>query len=246
MADDSDFLDAIEADNKGEPVKAEEPVAEAPSPEPVIEEPAAPPAPEPVIEEAEAPKPEAQQVPITALLDERDKRKALEAELAQFRATQQPAEQVPDRWEDPEGYEAFQEQRIQTALYQQNLQWSERIATIQHGEETVSEAKKWGIERCGADPFFNAKVAASPDPVDYIVSEWKREQIASQVNPDEFKQFQAWKAAQSAIQPPPQPAAAPSRSTPPRSLASAPSAGGIMTEVAQSDEEIFGEIFGKT
>lgn len=55
-------------------------------------------------------------IPIAALKDERSKRQALEAELAQMRAyyaqmQQQPQPQQvqgpPDRWEDPEGYDAW-------------------------------------------------------------------------------------------------------------------------------------------
>lgn len=250
--DDDDFLAAVEADNAHEPV--EEPAIEAEAPLELTEE-AQPepqqvtPAPEPVAQ-PEA-KPEPQQVPISVMLDERDKRKAaderaarLEAEIAEFRAQQQP-QANPDIWEDPDGYQATQDQK----LYQQNLRWSERIASIQHGAETVAEAKEWGINRCNTDRYFNAKVAGSDDPVGFVVSEWKREQIASQVTPDDFAQFQAWKQAQAQIQTPaPSSAAAdptPPRSVPPRSLASAPSAGGVMSEVVQSDDEIFEETFSR-
>lgn len=248
--DDEDFLAAVEADNKGvavEEVKAEEPLelteeAPEPQPEPAQEAPAEPEAAEP-----EA-KPEPQNVPLGAMLDERDKRNAekaradrLEAELAQMRAQQQP-QQVPDRWEDPDGFDAYQDQKIQQALYQQNLRWSERIATTEHGKETVEQAKTWGIDRCNTDPYFNAKVAASPDPVGFVVNEWKREQIAAQVSPEDLTEFQAWKAAQAQLQTAPSVEAAPPnspRSLPPRSLASAPSAGGVLTEPEPSEEDIF-------
>jgi hypothetical protein len=245
--DDEDFLAAVEADNANVPV--EEP-SEAPAEETPLElTEEAPPAPaetpaEPAQPEA---RPEPQNVPITALLDERDKRKALETELAQFRAQQQP-QQAPDMFEDPDGYAAYQDRKVQAALYDTNLRWSERVATVEHGAETVGQAKEWGLARCDADPYFNAKVAASPDPVGFVVSEWKREQVASQVTPEELTQFQAWKAAQAAIQNPPPPSAAetpPPRTIPPRSLASAPSAGGIATEPEQSDEEMFAEVIPK-
>lgn len=247
--DDDDFLAAVEADNVNTPVEetVEQPVqVETQTPE---AEPAPEPAQEPVAP-FEAPvvehKPDPGFVPITVVLDERDKRQRAEQELAQFRAAQQQPQAVPDQWEDPEGFQAHQDQKVQAALYQQNLRWSERIAASEHGKETVDQAKQWGIGRCDADPYFNAKVAASDDPIGFVVSEWKREQIAAQVTPDDFAQFQAWKAAQAQIQAPSsaQPAASPppSRSVPPRSLASAPSAGGVMSEVVQSDEEIFREV----
>lgn len=246
--EDDDFLAAVEADNAN--VRVEEPTEE-PAPlelteeapqEPVQAETPAEPTPQPEVA------PEPQTAPITALLDERERRQAekaradkLEAELAQFRASQQP-QQVPDRWEDPEGFDAYQDQKVQAALYQQNLRWSERTATIEHGAETVNQAKDWGFARCDQDPYFNAKVAASPDPVGFVVSEWKREQIASQVTPEDLTQFQAWKAAQAQLQASTAPEGAPPnspRTAPPRSLASAPSAGNVLTEVEPTEEDIF-------
>lgn len=251
--DDDDFLAAVEADNANVPVeepkeeKAEtlELTEEAP-PEPVQDPPAE--QPEPAQPE---PKPEPQNVPLAAHLDERERRQAAEAraKAAEERlAAQQQPQQVPDMFEDPDGYSAYQDQKVQAALYQANLRWSERIATSEHGKETVAEAKKWGIERCETDPYFNAKVGSSEDPVGFVVMEWKREQIASQVSPDDFAQFQAWKQAQAQLQAPapdnPAPPTSP-RTPPPRSLASAPSAGGVLTEVAQAEEEIFEEIMPK-
>lgn len=240
--DDEDFLDAVEADNANltVPDKAEEPVVE-PAPDTPTPEPSPAPTPEPV-PTPEA-KPDPGYVPINVVLDERDKRKKLEAENAQLRAQQQqPQPAAPDVWADPEGYNQFQEQKVQQALYQQNLRWSERIATSEHGAETVQKAKDWATSRCDEDPYFNAKVAASPDPIAFAVAEWQREQIASQVTPQDLTEFQAWKQAQAQIQ-----AITPSASPtiPPRSLAGAPSAGGVMSEVAQSDDEIFGEVFSR-
>jgi hypothetical protein len=250
--EDEDFLAAVEADNVNAPVAEEivEQPVEAPeqveTPAEPIEAPVEPASPlePPVVEH----KPDPGFVPITVVLDERDKRQKLEQQLALLQAQQQPPA-IPDQWEDPEGYAAHQDQKVQAALYQQNLRWSERIAASEHGKETVDQAKSWGIQRCDTDPYFNAKVANSDDPIGFVVSEWKREQIASQVTPDDFAQFQAWKQAQAQIQAPaPSQQAAtptPSRSVPPRSLASAPSAGGVATEPDQSDEEIFAETFSR-
>lgn len=231
--EDEDFLNELETDT---PEVVEQ------QPEAAVAEPQPEPEPQPpVVEKVEEPKPEPQHVPITALLDERDKRRSLEQELQRLREAQKPVEQParPDMFEDPEGYEAYQEQKVQQQIYQTNLQWSERIATVQHGEETVSQAKQWGFERCNNDPYFNAKVAASPDPYGFVIAEYKREQIASNVTPDDFAQFQAWRAAQTQLQADTKPVP----QVPPRSIASAPSAGGILTEVTPSDEEIFAETF---
>lgn len=251
--DEDDFLAAVEADNaagvEGVQEEASQPTPEpqaepepAPIPEPVAQQPAPQPEPEA--------RPEPQHVPLSAMLDERDKRKAMEAELARYRQQEQQQQPIeaPDMFADPDAYAAFQDQKVQQALYQTNLQWSQRIAAIQYGEETVNEASKWAFDKCNSDPYFNAKVASSADPIGYAVQEWKREQIASQVSPDDFAQFQAWKAAQAQLQASqPHTAATPvtSRATPPRSLASAPSAGGVMTEVEQNDQEMFDEVMSK-
>jgi len=242
--DDEDFLDAIEADNAitPEPVKVEvvEPSVETPvvQPEATVETPA------PVLELTElAPeqtKPTEGFIPIGAMMDERDKRKAAEARLAQLEQ-RQPAQpiQMPDPYEDPEGYAAAQQAQVGGALYQINLRYSERLANVEHGAEAVKAAKDWGFAKCETDPYFNAKVAASEDPIGFVVAEYKRDEIASKVDLTEFGQYQAWKAAQSTIaggQPPP-PNTAPAIPSP--SLASAPSAGSILTEVAASEEDIF-------
>lgn len=250
--DDEDFLAAVEADNANLPVEEpkEEPAPlelteEAP---PVAETPAAEPAPEAVQVTTEAPV----MVPIGVLHEVRDELRNVKADISRFQQAQQPQpepQQAPDMFEDPDGFASYQDQKMQQQLYQANLRWSERVAAVEHGAETVSQAKEWGLARCDADPYFNAKVAASGDPVGFVVSEWKREQIASQVTPEELTQFQAWKAAHAAIQAPQPPgAAAPPNSSPtapPRSLASAPSAGGVLTEVEQSDEEAFNEVIPK-
>lgn len=255
--EDDDFLAAVEADNVGAPV-AEEPVTPEPKPpepaqpEPdtlLLTEPVTPPEPAKV----EAPEPmrndDAAEGRLVALLDTRDKLREAQAEVARLRESQQAQAQpiqMPDPYEDPEGFAAAQEARVSQALYQTNLRWSEQIASMKHGEETVKAAKEWAYARCDSDPYFNAKVAASPDPVGFAVTEYQREEIASKVTPDEFAQFQAWKQAQGQLQQTAQAVPPNTASTiPPRSLASAPSAGNMLTEPVQSDDEIFDEVIGK-
>ena len=154
--DDEDFLAAVEADNANTPVE-EKPALEL-TPEQEVKEPVAP---QPVAEPVTPPeaKPEPGYVPINVVLDEREKRQKLEAEMAQYRAQQQPQQKAPDRWEDPEGFDAYRDQKVQAAIYEQNLRFSERMATVEHGAEVVKQAKEWGITRCNEDPYFNAKVA---------------------------------------------------------------------------------------
>ena len=244
--DDDDFLAAVEADNASMTV-TEEPKAETP-PEPKSPEPEAPA--ELLLDTLAPTTPEtkksddaAAEGRLIALLDTRDKLRSAEAELARFREREAQPVQMPDAYEDPEGFADARDAVNQQALYKQKLFFSERLAAVEHGAETVRTAKDWGVTRCDTDPYFNAKVAASEDPIGFVVAEYKREEIASKVTPDDFTQFQAWKAAQSQMQQtpngvPPNPTSA----IPTRSLASAPSAGSILTEPVQSDEEAFNEV----
>lgn len=168
-------------------------------------------------------KPEPVMVPIQALHETRDKVRDLEAKMAALQPQQQP-EQLPDVFDDPEGYTRAIEQSFEGRLYQQQLQMSERFARIQHGEELTTAALQWGVEKCNSDPYFNAQAKASGDPVGFAVAHYQRDQIATQVTPDDYQQFQAWKAAQAQVSqaaPAAQPAA-----TPPQSIASLPSSGG--------------------
>jgi len=253
--DEEDFLAAVEADNAitpaagpKEPAEPEPPAAE-PAPEPPQGEPVADPAltvAPPVVEA----KPDPGFVPITVVLDEREKRQKLEAELAQFRANQsqpKPAT-LPDVLEDQDAFTSALAQTFEERLYQQSLQMSERFARNQFGDEVTETAISWARAKCDTDTYFNAQVRDSGDPVGFAVREYQRDQIVQTVTPDDFAQFQAWKAAQAALQTSPatpEPINPPPPTTPPRSLASAPSAGGIMTSVVPSEEEIFDEVMSK-
>lgn len=229
--DDSDFLDGIgsmeEEVATSEPETVVEPVA--PEPEPIASEPVA------------EVKPEPQHVPLTAMLDERDKRKALEAELERLRAAQQPQERpsVPDMFEDPDGYTAYQAQVHQQQVINTKLDLSEDMARDKFGDEKVEAAKAWALQMFQTRPGFQQEVLSQRHPYKYAVEQYEREQIATSVTPDDFAQFQAWKLAQNQIQE----TQTPAKVAPPRSLASAPSAGGINAEVAPTDEEIFADNF---
>jgi hypothetical protein len=237
--DNLEFLDAPEgAREVVQPVEAPaEPLAE-PAPEvqpeavqPPRDEhgrfaPKAEPAAEPIV--APEPQPEPKPavppgfVPISVVQELREEMRSLKAAPP----AQPPQVEIPDPVMDPEGYASFQNNQFEQARFQDRLYFSAQLAETKFGKETVEEAHKWGFQKCETDPYFNARVRASQDPYSLVVGEYQREQIASQVTPDEFKAYQAWKAAEAQRQqappaPPPQPA------TPPRSIASAPSAGGV-------------------
>lgn len=234
--EDEDFLEGMEAAERSDTDTVQQEVQQEVAPVEVAAEAEKP------AEVVEEPKPEPQFIPITALLDERDKRKALEQELARYAEQAKPREvpQAPDMFEDPEGYTAYQHQLHSQAVMNNKLDISEEMARDKFGDEKVDATRDWALKAFATRPGFQQEVLSQRHPWKYAVETYEREQIASSVTADDYAQFQAWKAAQTAIQPAPT-----SRQTPPKSLASAPSAGGISTEVAPTDTEIFADTFDK-
>ena len=191
-----DFLDGSQ-----EPVEELVPeVVEAPEPEP---SPEPEPAPEPEAQPAPVATPVAQpepgHVPLAAMLEERDKRKALEEQIRALQS-KQPVPDIPDVLEDPEGYAAALNQQFQQRDYQTRLHFSEQLASVKHGADTLAKAKEWGVAKCDQDPHFNSRVASAVDPYEIVVGEYLKDQITSKVTLSDFEAFQAWKAAQAQVE----------------------------------------------
>ena len=222
---------------------------EAAKPEPTTEQTVAEPTTQqepPAAEVKPDPKPEPGHVPITALLDEREKRKELERQLNAMRDAQVQQTSQPDPVADPHGYQQHLMQQVQQTVMDTRLNMSETAARRHYGAELTDSAKTWALEKFGANPAFQQEVTSQPDPYGYAVEAFKRDQIASQVTPDTFEQFKAWQAAQAQIAA--APAAAPPppmAASPPRSIVSAPSAGGKITDQPLTEEEAFSSIFSK-
>jgi hypothetical protein len=168
--------------------------------------PAAPAAP------AAAPPAEPAHIPISALLDEREKRQAAERRAAELQARIAP----------PAPPSA--EQRLEFALRQQAFDMSRRFAEAQHTPDVVAQAHAWAERRCDEDPAFNARMHQSRDPYGDAIKAWRQDQLLQTVSPDDLDDYKAWKASRSAGGAPAQPAPAPP--APPRSLVHAPNAGG--------------------
>jgi hypothetical protein len=181
-------------DEKGR-FAAKEEQEEAP---PVVEE-------EPVVE-AQAEKVD-HRIPLTELLNEREKRQAeqrqreaLQRELETLRQQLQPPkpkEEAPDQFQDPQGYNAFWERRlaeqsqtVEQRFRNQEANFSLRLAHMQHGElfEKAYQALLDTAEK--GDKTAAQAVANSPDPGQTLVNWYKREQVIAQVgtNPEEYVQ----------------------------------------------------------
>ncbi len=210
-------------------------------PQAIVEEPQEP-VTEPVIE---APAEEAPQeredksVPLATFLDMRDKQKDAERraadyerQLAEARASQQP-QQIPDAFDDPQGYARYQQQHVAEAVTAQKFEMSDLIARQSHGDETVETATAWAMEKAKANPVFAAEYMKERHPIDWIVRQHKRDSLMQQVgeDPDEFVRRRAVELGLTTSPTPPavvapQPTVTAPKA-PPRSLVNAPSHGGV-------------------
>lgn len=185
MAEENDPLFADEM--TAEELIIEQPVEEQPAEQPVD------PAPEAIVEPEPAPEPQPQRpdpgfVPIAAMMDERDRRKALEAELARYRQ-QQEAQPALDPLDDPAGFAAHQQQLVQQAIINDRFERSNEDAIEKYGEETVKAAVDWAAERGRTNPGFAAEYMSKPRPIHWIVQQHKREETLGQIGDRSIDDF---------------------------------------------------------
>lgn len=234
----ADLADELFGSTEPETVtEPETPPVETPTPE----QPAEPAPAEP--QQPEQPRDEGGRfIPITALLDEREKRQAAERRAQELERQQQSRQQpqdIPDPYDDPKGYDAYRDQQIAQATRQAEFRISERFALKEHGEEAVKSAVEWAMEKAKADPAFAQGYMTNPDPFDWIVRQHQREAIVSAIPSDVksldelierevAKRMQTAAPAQTGI--PQQPASV--AAVVPRSLATAPGSGGKIDDVA--------------
>jgi len=174
-------------------------------------------------------------VPLSALLDEREKRRAAEQARAELEARAAPA--TP-----PEPAE-----ELRQALYAQNLRSSRRFAEKEYGADTIAQVHDWARTKCDADPHFNQLMRTSDDPYEAAYQAYAREQVLAEVKPSDLEAFKAWRASQAAgsAAPPPQPTPTPPAPLP-KSLATAPgngAAGKVHTPTGPG--EAFNAVIGR-
>lgn len=132
-------------------------VEETPSPEPetVVKEEVSTTEPEPEKE------PQAQSVPLTALMAERDKRQALERQVAEFSANK-AKEPAPDVFEDQAGYTEHLTQQMSDAMFQERASMSLFHARREHKD---LDDKLEVFRRISADnPTLQQQIQSSPSP----------------------------------------------------------------------------------
>jgi hypothetical protein len=221
---------------------AEAPAAEVPEQSEPEEKPERPRGPDGKFAKKEVEEPV--MVPLKALHETRDEVKALKAELDRLRVPQQPQQQAPDIFEDPEGFQNHLSSQMNMAVLNATLNLSEELTTQSVGAETVEQAKQWATTAFQSNPALYQSFISQRNPYGFLVSEYQRQQMLSQIgeDPKEIQAYLAWKQAQQA-----QPAETPSPQPvvrPTGSIASAPSAGGMQHQ-AVGPGVAFDEIFRK-
>ena len=248
------FLDdeTVEEPEVTEEVEAEAPPQEEPQPEPSAEVEVEAEAEQTGETKSEPPSPESdpqQTAPITALLDEREKRqeaqrraeeadrkmRELQAELQSFK---QPKVEAPDWFEDPQAAARHQaqtvEQQFQHRMMQQSRFWAER----EFGADEVNAAVAYFDQH----PEQSQQFQSHPSPFHAAVEFYKRQQVVAEVgsDPEAFRQklreeiraeLEAEYKNAAPVQSRPK--------APPPSIASAPSQGGETASPGNAFDVLF-------
>lgn len=133
---------------------------------------------------------ESDRIPVTALLDEREKRqeaqrkaeeadrrlKALEAES---RRLQKPQE-TPDWYEDPQKAATYQQQVIEQRLEQRRMEQSKFFAEREFGADTVGEA----VAHFDKHPEQSRQFLSHPSPFHAAVEFYKKQKLADEIGSD--------------------------------------------------------------
>lgn len=177
------------------------------------------------------------QVPLSALLDEREKRQKYERELEELRQwqRQQQAQRQPkpDFFDNPEAALSQVQQATQQQIIASKLQQSKFFAEREYGADMVKEAYAYFDQ----NPQESHALLNEPSPFHAAVEHYKRQKAVQEIgaDPEAYKaKLRAELEAELAQKAPQKPAA------PPRSLASAPSAGGETQTPGSAFDQLFG------
>lgn len=216
-----------------QPETVAEPVEQ--STEPPVE----PPAIEPEQQQQEAQPEETKELPRVGLdkyLSEREAKReaqkradALEARIREMEAKAQPQAKIPDPYEDPEGYNRHVQESVRQTEWTMRSEMSGRFAEQKFGRETVEAAIAWAQAEGAKDPTLGQRVMAQASPVEWVVEQYNRDQFFQKYGSDPSALTQSQQpsvvAPQAAVQAFQPVTVTPKQAPPPKSLATATSAG---------------------
>ena len=172
-----------------EPEVIEETTAEAPEAEAVEEvEEAVTEEPEGLPTEPDKPE-KTGEVPIAALLDEREKRQAAQRELDQLRkqlSEQAPKQAIPDPLDDGEAYAGHINQVVEGKLAQSRIAMSQEFMRMTHEDYDTAEAKF--IQMAQENPALIGQMQAATLPAKFVYDTAKKaEKLEKLENVDEYE-----------------------------------------------------------
>jgi hypothetical protein len=186
--------------------------------------------PEPQIEKPKTPE-VSHMAPLTALLDEREKRQAAEREAQELRQWRQQIEtqqrqaqrKTPDVFEDPQGFVQHTQQAFQEALLQNKLSTSRFLAEREFGGDQVKEA----VAFFDANPQLSWQFLQEPSPYHAAVEFVRKQKLLQEIgsDPDKWKQSQVETLKEQIRQELMAEMQSPAPRRPPISLAAQPAAG---------------------
>lgn len=122
-----------------------------------------------------------------AYKDEKENKQRYKREAEELRAeverlrTQQPQQKRIDPIDDPEGFERSLEQRLEQRLLNERIQFSERFARSQYGEEMWEQTNGWLMTQPDG---FRQQFLQSSDPCGDAVKAFKRHQAMQEIGDD--------------------------------------------------------------
>ncbi len=179
----TDLLDEALGDSPAleEAVQPQPEEVAAPEPQPEVVEP------EPEADQPE-PEPAPREVPLAAMLAERDRAQALQAQLDAISRTQQPEPQpIPDVLEDQDGFVGSITAQVNHAVQNAQANMSQAFAEREHGRDNVAAALQ--ALQAANDPAAENAIKSSAMPYQELMV-WHEKQAALAeigTNPAEYK-----------------------------------------------------------
>lgn len=203
-----------------------------------------------------APASEPKMVPLSAVQAERQRAKdaidqlnIARQQIADFQA-KQASNSVPDPYDDPQGFGAYQQQlvaqQVQQAITHQNFMQSRERALAAHGQDFINEVAAWASGVAEIDHTFEDRMLAQPDPAAWVIEQKKRSDLLKsfEADPDNYVRQRALELGLAAIEP--IEATQPQANKPlgPKSLANAKSRGAASSQPIPV-EDAFNDLFNK-
>lgn len=111
-----------------------------------------------------------------------DRATAYERQLAQLQQQQQKPQEIPNVFENPEGWQSFVLNQTRQTAASQRYEFSEMLARQAFGDERVTDAEKWASVNVG--PAEKARIANSKHPYAELIRLMDERKVLSEIGTD--------------------------------------------------------------